>query len=160
MPTQVGLLSNLQGYFGIMGSGLSGTLPTEVGGLTALRGEGFTVVANRLSGTIPDELGKLTQLGQGPVGRATMGLARNRFTGGVPSSVADIERVHHMSICYNQLSWVPLSSWQCPYEVGYCDALYRSPYERTTDGTTAWYYDENAQCTRCPDYPKLSRGLR
>ena len=30
-----------------------------------------------------------------------------------------------------------------------CDELYRTPEDKI-DGKTAWYYDEKAQCARCP----------
>ena len=52
-------------------------------------------------------------------------------------------------MCLNQLTWVPPSHQQISYYVPLCDELYRTPKDET-DGATAWYYDENGQCMRCP----------
>ncbi len=119
IPTQVGRLSNMRGYFAIPGGQLSGSLPTEVGLLSHLT-EGFAVGTNQLSGTIPDELGRLRRLGhfesteRSRARGAAISFGHNRFRQGVPGSVARLPKVFTVVSCFNTLSWVPLSTYPCP----------------------------------------------
>lgn len=49
--------------------GVTGTIPTEVGLLTAFNTVWLANLGSKLSGTIPTQLGRLTKLGAGPLAR-------------------------------------------------------------------------------------------
>ena len=161
------LLSNLRGFLGFPANQLSGTLPTQLGRLTGLT-EGFSVNYNKLSGSIPIQLSRLTRLGflddaaqaQRRVFKfarvASLGLGHNRFTGAFPAAIGQIERLLWVNTCFSQLSWVLPRSFPCMYEVGFCNELYATGSEDISDGSLAYYYNEDSQCNRCPAHPRLS----
>lgn len=75
-------------------NGLSGTLPPEIGDLTALRA--LSLHYNRLSGTIPSEIGNLTLL-------RGLRLYRNDFSGTIPPALGDLTELIHLDLSYNEL---------------------------------------------------------
>jgi hypothetical protein len=60
MPTEIGLLTNLQDELDFGSNGFSGMIPSELGMLTQL--SGLKLNSNNFSGTLPSELGQLTRL--------------------------------------------------------------------------------------------------
>jgi Leucine-rich repeat (LRR) protein len=78
---EVVLLTELQ-TLGILGSDITGTIPTEVGLLTKLTNLGM--VENRLTGTLPSELGALTRLD-------SLSFYSNLLSGTIPAEVCALE---------------------------------------------------------------------
>jgi len=77
VPTELGLLTALT-MLNLPANQLTGTLPTELGMLTELN---FLILAvNQLNATIPSELGSLTAL-------TVLELSSNRFSGSIPSEL-------------------------------------------------------------------------
>ena len=102
----------------LFGLGLSGTIPSELGGLTALRGlslggnelagqmppqlgnlsnlEYLTLYENRVTGDIPAELGNLSNLRE-------LQLSSNRLTGGIPAEFGNLSNLERLELFGNQL---------------------------------------------------------
>ena len=59
IPTQLGLLTEVQSYFRLDGNRLSGTIPTELGRLSLIT-RVFYLWQNDLVGALPSQLGELT----------------------------------------------------------------------------------------------------
>jgi len=156
IPTETGHLSKLSGFFAIPGAKISGTLPSQVGRLSGLT-KGFILSFNQLSGSIPGDIANIQKLGtsENPA-MSALTLQYNRFTGAAPSGLVHMGRAWPVEMCFSMLTWVPPAMQQCEYRVRLCDELYRTPGDRP-DGATAWFYDKNAQCKRCP--PEARRDL-
>ena len=73
---------------GLRGRGLDGSVPAELGELSALRSLHLGV--NRLTGRFPGEIGKLTNLHEIYAGGG------NRFTGGFPPELANLTELRHL----------------------------------------------------------------
>ncbi|KAK3261455.1 hypothetical protein CYMTET_29639 [Cymbomonas tetramitiformis] len=76
----------------IVGSSLTGTLPTELGTLTALTTLSFD--ENSLSGTLPAELGSLT-------GLTSISVYQNSFIGSLPAQLGDLTALKTMTLSSN-----------------------------------------------------------
>ncbi len=74
---------------------LTGTLPIELGNLTAL--ERLFLDRNQISGFIPEQLGDLSWLNW-------LGLSENRLTGSMPASLGKLTRLEHLYLNDNQLT--------------------------------------------------------
>ena len=74
---------------------LSGSIPPELGNLTAL--EALDLRRNGLSGSIPPELGNLTAL-------ASLDLYNNQLSGSIPPELGNLPRLASLNLGYNQLS--------------------------------------------------------
>jgi hypothetical protein len=81
LPTQVGPLTAMSGYFGFDGNVLSGSVPTQIGRMTSLT-RGLGLGGNAFSGTLPVSLAHLANL------TGSLGLDANALSGTVPSSLA------------------------------------------------------------------------
>ncbi|MBL7850121.1 MAG: VCBS repeat-containing protein [Cyclobacteriaceae bacterium] len=77
------------------GNNLVGTIPPELGDLTAL--ETLEMGVNQLSGGIPPELGNLANL-------IDLNLAVNQLTGSVPMELANLSNLQALALSNNQLS--------------------------------------------------------
>ena len=75
--------------------GLSGPIPPELGGLTAL--ESLNLWGNEVSGTIPAELGRLANLN-------TMNLGNNELSGTIPAELGDLTYLQSLYLIGNELS--------------------------------------------------------
>ncbi len=87
---------------------LVGTLPTQIGDLTALID--FRLNNNQVSGSIPTSIGNLTQL-------HTLGLQDNQLTGNLPAEIGDITSLRLLYLWNNQLDGT------IPTEIGNCTNL-------------------------------------
>ena len=97
----------LQGWYGVTTDGgrvvglilpkneLSGTIPSELGDLTNLKG--LYLWGNELSGTIPPELGNLKSLER-------LFLSKNLLSGTIPSELDDLTNLVILDLSDNQLS--------------------------------------------------------
>ena len=102
-------------------SGLTGTIPVELGSLSALTVLNLGGGSNALTGTIPAELGNLTALTElrlnsnslaGPIPAALgrladlriLSLALNDLSGGIPDALADLAELRHLYLESNNLT--------------------------------------------------------
>ena len=103
IPDELGLLTALT-YLHLRSNELTGTLPSQLGQLTALTYLEFW--SNRLTGTIPTQLGKLTAL---PV----LSLRDNQLTDTIPSQLGYLTALTELYLQNNQLSrTIPLTLTQ------------------------------------------------
>ena len=99
IPAELGNLTALQ-YLGLGWNQLTGTIPAELGNLTDL--SYLSLNANDLTGSIPAELGSLTALG-------TLSLEGNNLTGSIPVELGNLTALTDLFLFSNQLSGpVPL----------------------------------------------------
>ena len=94
IPSELGRLSNLRGLW-LAENRLSGRIPPELGNLSNL--ENLDINANDLSGTIPTELGNLSNLG-------VLLLAGNQLNGTIPSQLGRLPNLRGLYLAGNQLS--------------------------------------------------------
>ncbi|CAB9519081.1 LRR receptor-like serine threonine-protein kinase [Seminavis robusta] len=79
-------------------SGLTGTIPTLIGLLTAVTS--ISIGGNEFSGTIPTEVGLLSNL-------VSLKIQRNQFTGKLPSDVGLLTRLTDLVLNDNQIEYLP-----------------------------------------------------
>ena len=94
IPTQLGSLTSLA-TLDLNGHDLTGSIPTQLGSLTDLTS--IDLSSNRLSGSIPTQLGSLTAL-------TSLDLADNQLTSSVPAQLGTITGLATLGICNNFLS--------------------------------------------------------
>jgi hypothetical protein len=100
---------------------LTGSIPPELGNLTAL--EGLYLDWNQLTGSIPPELGNLTAL-------QILVLAGNQLTGSIPPELGNLTALTALSLCDNQLTGT------VPPELGNLTALqYLALYSNQLTGS-------------------------
>ena len=75
--------------------GLTGSIPPELAGLSALTVLNLT--DNQLTGTVPAELGGMSAL-------TTINFSRNRLTGGIPAELGSLSNLTHLYLGDNGLS--------------------------------------------------------
>ena len=78
-------------------SGLTGSIPSEIGNLTNLTE--LNLYGNQLTGSIPPEIGNLTNL-------TYMNLGSNQLTGSIPSEIGNLTNLYGLSLGYNQLTGI------------------------------------------------------
>ena len=76
-------------------SGLSGSIPSEIGNLTNL--ESLYLNNNQLTGLIPSEIGNLTNL-------TDLRLSSNQLTGSIPSEIGNLTNLERLWLNDNQLT--------------------------------------------------------
>lgn len=74
---------------------LNGSIPPEIGNLTKLKG--LHLQRNELNGTIPDEIGNLTEL-------TTFFLYGNQLTGTIPPEIGNLDKLVNLLLSRNQFS--------------------------------------------------------
>ena len=94
IPSELGGLANLQ-RLNLSGNQLSGEIPSELGGLANLLW--LHLYGNQLSGEIPSELGGLANLQQ-------LSLHGNQLSGEIPSELGGLANLQYLSLDRNQLS--------------------------------------------------------
>ena len=134
LPIEIGLLKHLRRaelYGGPQGF-LTGTLPSQIGLLTAL--QSLSVRGNEMTGTIPSELGKCSSLDNLNIAKnrffeaipssvgmllklTTMSMENNRFASSIPSEIGQIKGLQSITMGTNSLSG------RIPTEVGLLTAL-------------------------------------
>ena len=75
--------------------GLTGSVPSTLGGLSALRR--LNLANNQLTGTVPGELGNLSYL-------ARLELNRNSLTGDIPEQLGNLSNLIRLSLARNNLT--------------------------------------------------------
>ena len=91
VPSELGLLTNLEVFLNFRNNQLTSTIPTQLGLLSNLQELDF--LNNQLTGPIPSELGKLTSMGH-------LRVANNSLSGTVPQSISEL---HHSPHTFNLL---------------------------------------------------------
>ena len=94
IPTELGKLTALQGL-DLSGNRLTGSIPTELGSLTQLFHE-LSLQNNQLSGTIPTQLGSLVLLKE-------MNLSNNALTGTIPTQLGSLAALRNLNLGRNRL---------------------------------------------------------
>lgn len=102
---------------GMGSNGLTGTIPHEIGELTALRRLGLP--ANELTGPIPPEIGNLSNL-------VTLSLAGNDLTGPIPPELGNLEALRILYLQENR------SSGPIPPELGDLQSLQYPSIDNTS----------------------------
>ena len=95
IPTEVGTLTALNNEFNLNRNKLSGTIPTEVESLVNVIT--FNLRSNQLSGSIPTQLGALTKL-------PFLRLDGNHLTGTIPTELGAMINIYYLSLFNNQLT--------------------------------------------------------
>ena len=94
LPAELGNLAHLD-WLDLSSNGLTGPVPAELGNLDRLRL--LYLEQNALSGRIPDELGNLANL-------EWLDLSSNAFTGSVPGELGNLSRLRLLYLHENALS--------------------------------------------------------
>ncbi|KAI9223517.1 hypothetical protein BC828DRAFT_375683 [Blastocladiella britannica] len=94
VPLNLGKLTSIESLW-ISSNKLNGTLPENLGGLTRL--VNLTLSGNQFGGTIPTYFGGMTNL-------TRLWLANNAFTGGIPDTLANLAALKELSLDNNQLN--------------------------------------------------------
>ncbi|PWA60012.1 hypothetical protein CTI12_AA207960 [Artemisia annua] len=82
------------GQFAVVGSGLTGKIPPEIGNCTSL--SDLQLDTNQLEGRIPSEFGMLNL--------TNLSLSTNRLTGKVPMSIWKIKSLEYLLLYENSLA--------------------------------------------------------
>jgi hypothetical protein len=94
IPSEIGNLTNLT-YLYLYNNELSGSIPPEIGNLTNLTH--LFLYDNELTGEIPPEIGNLTNL-------TFLGLNNNQLTGPIPSEIWNLTNLTYLRLDNNQLT--------------------------------------------------------
>ena len=127
IPPELGNLTALT-YLRLSGNDLSGTVPPELGNLTALTS--FSLSSNDLSGAVPPELGNLTAL-------TNLYLGWNQLSGAIPLELGNLTALTALNLSGNQLSGT------VPPELGKLtslDTLYLADNRLTGCQLAVWKY--------------------
>ena len=88
---------------GLNSSGITGSIPPELGILTNLTY--LNLGNNELTGSVPSEIGQLTNL-------TYLNLSNNQLTDSIPLEIGQLTNLWHLDLSYNQLIGT------MPYEIG------------------------------------------
>ncbi|MFL2998671.1 MAG: leucine-rich repeat domain-containing protein [Candidatus Neomarinimicrobiota bacterium] len=94
IPPEIGNLTNLT-ELDLDGNQLTGSIPSEIGNLTNLTE--LDLDENQLTGSIPSEIGNLTNLTE-------LDLEGNQLTGSIPSEIGNLTNLESMYLSNNQLT--------------------------------------------------------
>lgn len=93
-------------YIGVVNQGVSGTIPSAIGSLTAL-GE-LHLYNNAFSGSIPSEIGLLTNL-------VVLELDNNQLTNSVPTTICNLNALARITLDFNALNCLPSCLLYAPF---------------------------------------------
>jgi len=96
IPSEIGNLTNLT-ELNLYGNQLTGSIPSEIGNLTNLTE--LNLYGNQLTGSIPPEIGNLTNL-------TYMNLGSNQLTGSIPSEIGSLTNLFAFVVGNNQLTGI------------------------------------------------------
>jgi Leucine-rich repeat (LRR) protein len=102
-------------FINLRGNHLVGTIPSEIGGLTAL--QGLYLDSNKLSGSIPTTVGSLSNLVELTLSNAPTAVDLNQLTGPIPASIGSLSKLQTLVLSGNALNG-PI-----PQEIGNLKAL-------------------------------------
>ncbi len=94
IPTQLGNLTALT-TLDISNNQLTGSIPTQIGSLTALTS--LDLSANELTGSIPTQIGSLTAL-------TSLDLSDNQLSGAIPTQIGSLTALTQLYLNSNQLT--------------------------------------------------------
>ncbi|MCH8838343.1 MAG: T9SS type A sorting domain-containing protein [Candidatus Marinimicrobia bacterium] len=94
IPAEIGDLTALQLLY-LGNDSLTGSIPTAIGNLASLTD--LSIINSQISGPIPTEIGNLTNLG-------TISLVGNQLTGSIPSSIGNLVGLSYLMLEGNQLT--------------------------------------------------------
>jgi Leucine-rich repeat (LRR) protein len=102
IPPEIGSLTNLE-RLELYGNELTGSIPSEMWNLTNLKL--LYLRNNQLTGSIPPEIGNLTNL-------ITLRLGINQLTGSIPPEIGNLTNLTYLNLWKNQLTGnIPESIW-------------------------------------------------
>ncbi|KAK6920279.1 Leucine-rich repeat [Dillenia turbinata] len=93
-----GVACNENGFvanISLQGKGLSGQIPSQIGGLKSLTG--LYLHFNALTGVVPKEIAELSQL-------SDLYLNVNNLSGSIPPEIGNMSSLQVLQLCYNKLS--------------------------------------------------------
>jgi Leucine-rich repeat (LRR) protein len=102
LPSEIGNLTALT-LLHLGSNQIGGSIPVEIGNLTNLTN--IYLYNNQLSGTIPAEIGNLANV-------TRMNLSGNQLSGALPAEIGNLANLTTLDLCYNQLSGL------IPVEIG------------------------------------------
>jgi hypothetical protein len=95
IPTEIGLLSNMEVFQLTKRQFLRGTIPTEIGRLSLLRLLDISGCTS-MTGTLPTELGNLSSLKR-------LMISHSRFSGTIPSEIFNLSNLEKLHLTNNLL---------------------------------------------------------
>ena len=102
IPPEIGNLTNLINLM-LYNNQLTGSIPSEIGNLTNLIT--LRLGINQLTGEIPPEIGNLTNL-------TYLSLLDNQLTGSIPPEIGNLTNLTYLSLGYNQFTGeIPSEMW-------------------------------------------------
>ena len=101
LPPELGNLTALTELY-LDSNNFSGSIPTELGSLTSLTD--LNISSNQLSGSIPSELGSLTSLSGSGFFGAGLNLSNNRLTGAIPTELGSLTSLRKLRLENNYLT--------------------------------------------------------
>jgi hypothetical protein len=96
LPTQIGLLSNLETFDGSYNT-WNGSLPTELGNCSRLNT--FNISNSVVTGSIPSEIGRLHLL-------KSLDLRNNRIAGNIPEQMKSLTDLHYLGLAGNGINGI------------------------------------------------------
>jgi len=112
IPKEIGLLSKLTDLY-LLNNSLVGEIPSSIGNLRQL--EFLDISYNNLQGSIPHELGFIKNL-------TTLSLPHNRIKGEIPSSLGNLKQLEYVDISHNNIQG------SIPHELGFLTGLTQLQY--------------------------------
>jgi len=147
IPPEIGNLTNLIGLE-LESCQLTGSIPPEIGNLTNLTGLDFD--GNQLTGSIPSEIGNLTNL-------EVLSLSSNQLTGSIPPEIGNLTNLTNLNLRYNELTGSIPSEignlTNLEYLVLRSNQLTGSIPESICDLNLYWNYFSITNNQLCPPYP-------
>ena len=121
IPTEIGELTALE-RVSLSSNELTGSIPSQIGNLTNLKS--LWLYSNQLTGSIPPEIGNLTAL-------EWLGMSSNQLTGTIPLELGNLTNLTYLSLDGNQLTGCVPASLQEAYsgsDYPICGTVLQTPF--------------------------------